>query len=73
MSLIIAVVISGCGFLIAKRYENWKEKRKIRANLILDLTELERKFFYLGFAWNKWFVELGIEKFSLNNSNKKIS
>lgn len=68
MPLITAVVVSGCGFLIAKRYDNWKEKRKIRENLILDLTELERKFLYLGFAWNKWLGELGLEKVTNGNN-----
>lgn len=58
MPLIIAVVVSGFGFLIAKWYENRKVKRTIRENLILDLTELERGFFYLGLEWNKWLEEL---------------
>lgn len=59
MPLMIAVVVSGSGFVIAKWYENSKEKSKIRDNLILDLTELERDFLYLGFEWNKWVEEVG--------------
>ncbi len=58
MPLITAVMVGGFGFLIAKWYENKKEKNKIRENLILDLTELERQFFYLGFEWNKWLEEI---------------
>jgi len=62
MPLIIAIVVSITGVIIAKWYENRKTRLSIREGLILDLTELERKLLHLGFEWNKWVKELLISR-----------
>lgn len=58
MPLITAIAVSFAGIYVAKGYENRKTRLSIREDLILDLTELERKLLYLGYEWNKWVVEL---------------